>query len=62
MLQYAIAGSPSLSEDDEIRRDNSVRLEWRDYVAIGIATLETTLMPILVALVVLVLILILLRP
>lgn len=54
-------GSPSLSEKDEFQRDSSVHLEWRDYVAIGIATLETTLLPILVTMVVLVLVVILLR-
>ena len=61
MLQYATAGSSSLSEEDKFRRDNSVHLEWRDYVAIGIATLETTLVPILVTMAVLVLVVILLR-
>jgi len=60
-LQYAIAGLQSLSKEDEFRRDNSVHLEWRDYVAIGIATLEITLLPILVTMVVLVLVVILLR-
>jgi len=46
-------------EDDE--QNKNVHLEWRDYVAIIIASLETTLLPIFVSVVVLILIVILLR-
>jgi hypothetical protein len=48
-------GFQPLSKEDKVRPDNSVHLEWRDYVAIGIATLETILLPILVMMAVLVL-------
>ena len=46
-------------EDDE--QNKNVHLEWRDYVAIMIASLETTLLPIIVSVAVLILIVILLR-
>ncbi len=50
-----------MASDDKIRDENAVHLEWRDYVAITIATFETTLLPILVTVAVLILVVLLLR-
>ena len=55
------ARAPFLASDDKIRDENSVHLEWRDYVAITIASFETTLLPILVTVAVLILVALLLR-
>jgi hypothetical protein len=54
-----IGASIMSREDDE--QNKNVHLEWRDYVAIMIASLETTLLPIIVSVAVLILIVILLR-
>jgi hypothetical protein len=43
------------------RRAGDVHLEWRDYVAVTIATLETTLLPFLVFIVVVIALLYVLR-
>jgi hypothetical protein len=50
-----------LTGDDEIRNENDVHLQWRDYLAITIASFETTLLPILVTVLVLLLVVLLLR-
>lgn len=50
-----------MSGDDKIRDKDTVHLEWRDYVAITIATLETTLLPIMVTVAVLILLVLLIR-
>ena len=47
--------------DDKKLDENTVHLDWRDYVAIFIATLETTLLPIIVTTIVLLLIVLLIR-
>jgi len=44
-----------MSSEEERERRNTVRLEWRDYVALVVASLETTLLPILVMVAMLVL-------
>lgn len=41
---------------DEDEKTRQVQLEWRDYVALMIASLETTLLPIIISIVVLVLV------
>ncbi|MGA8856931.1 MAG: hypothetical protein WB643_07175 [Candidatus Bathyarchaeia archaeon] len=46
-------------EEDDTKE--SVHLDWRDYVAIIIASFETTLLPILVVIAVLILLALLLR-
>lgn len=45
----------NLSSEEERKRTSTNRLEWRDYVALVVASLETTLLPILVMIAVLVL-------
>jgi len=44
--------------DEQTRNDH---LEWRDYIAITIALLETTLLPLVISIVVLILIVLVLR-
>ena len=39
---------------EEKERDKTVKLSWRDYVAIVIASCETTLLPFIIVLLVLV--------
>ena len=46
---------------EESEEEKSSHLEWRDYVAIFIASLETTLLPLLVSMVVLILVVLALR-
>jgi hypothetical protein len=46
---------------EEDRRNRGMHLEWRDYVAIVIASLETTLLPIIIPIVVLILVVLALR-
>lgn len=46
---------------EKVENEKEVHLEWRDYAAIFMASLETTLLPILVSMVVLVLVVLLLR-
>jgi hypothetical protein len=41
-------------EDTLARRAGEVHLEWRDYIAVAIAALETTLLPFLIFIVVLI--------
>jgi hypothetical protein len=43
------------------KRNKNVHLEWRDYVAIMIASLETILLPIIISVAVLILIALALR-
>jgi hypothetical protein len=50
-----------LASDDKVRDENPIRLEWRDYVAIVIASFETTLLPIVVIVAVLIVLVFLLR-
>ncbi|MGD1055164.1 MAG: hypothetical protein ABR867_03675 [Nitrososphaerales archaeon] len=42
-----------MSDDEDLKKE--VHLEWRDYVALVIAMLETVLVPILVVILILVL-------
>ena len=44
----------------EVKKDDDVKLEWKDYIAIVIAAFQTTLLPLLAFLGVLALILLLL--
>jgi len=46
---------------EEDKRNRRVHLEWRDYMAIVIASLETTLLPIIIPIVVLILVVLALR-
>ncbi len=48
------------TEDEEEEDKKEFHLEWRDYVALVIAMLETVLVPVLVVLVILVLIVVVL--
>jgi hypothetical protein len=50
-----------LMSREEYDTKESVHLDWRDYVAIIIASFETTLLPILVVIAVLILLALLLR-
>ncbi len=50
-----------MSDEDEFQRKNNLHFEWRDYVAITIASLETTLLPIIITVAVLILVVLLLR-
>lgn len=50
-----------MGTDDKVRDENPTRLEWRDYIAIVIASFETTLLPIVVTVAVLLLLVFLLR-
>ena len=50
-----------MASDDKSRDEKAVHLEWRDYVAIIIASFETTLLPILVTVAVLILLVLLIR-
>ena len=45
----------------EGERDDDVRLDWRDYLAVVIAAMQTTLLPFLVLIVSLIVILLVLR-
>jgi len=45
----------TMSSEEERERTKTNRLEWRDYVALVVASLETTLLPILVMIAMLVL-------
>ena len=42
----------SMSEDDD--EEKPISLDWRDYVAIAIAALETVLLPLIVVLLVMI--------
>jgi hypothetical protein len=44
-----------MSSEEERERSQTMHLEWRDYVALVVASLETTLLPILVMVAMLVL-------
>ena len=44
-----------MSSEEERERTRANRLDWRDYVALVVASLETTLLPILVMIAMLVL-------
>jgi hypothetical protein len=44
-----------MSSEEERKRTRANRLEWRDYIALVVASLETTLLPILVMIAMLVL-------
>lgn len=44
-----------MSNEEERKRSQTMHLEWRDYVALVVASLETTLLPILVMVAMLVL-------
>ena len=51
----------TMSREKEQKRQETNHLEWRDYFAIAIASLETTLLPIIVSMIVLLLVVLLLR-
>jgi hypothetical protein len=60
MLANACCEQYIMSSEKEREQQKTSHLEWRDYVAIAIASLETTLLPIVVtALLLLVLVLVL---
>lgn len=48
-------------EEKGEREEETVRLEWRDYVAIVIAAFQTTLLPFLIVIIVLLLLWLVLR-
>ncbi len=48
-------------EDPLAERRGDVHLEWRDYIAVAVATLQTTLLPFIIFIVVLIALLYLLR-
>jgi hypothetical protein len=48
-------------EDPLAERGRDVHLEWRDYIAIVVATLQTTLLPFIIFIVVLIALLYVLR-
>jgi len=50
-----------MSEDDNERPREASHMEWRDYLAIVIAMLETTLFPIILVVVLLILMVLLVR-
>jgi hypothetical protein len=51
-----------MSGEKEKERQRSLHLEWRDYIAIAIASLETTLLPIVVTVLLLIFLVLVLRP
>jgi hypothetical protein len=55
-----VIGASIMSREDD-KQNKNVHLEWRDYVAIMIASLETTLLPIIISVAVLILIVLALR-
>ena len=50
-----------MSGEKEKEQQRSLHLEWRDYIAIAIASLETTLLPIVVTALLLILMVLVLR-
>ena len=50
-----------MARENEDQSKKDVHLEWKDYLAIVIAALETTLLPVLILILVLVLMLLVLR-
>jgi hypothetical protein len=50
-----------MSGEKEKAQQKSLHLEWRDYVAITIASLETTLLPIVVTALLLIFLVLVLR-
>jgi hypothetical protein len=50
-----------MAKDEEKRYAKGEHMEWRDYLAMAIAMLETTLLPIVIAAIVLVLFVFILR-
>ena len=56
-----ISRTEQMSEDDNERPREASHMEWRDYLAIVIAMLETTLFPIILVVVLLILMVLLVR-
>ncbi len=54
-------GDEKEKEEPSMERRREVHLEWRDYIAVTIATLQTTLLPFLIFIVVLIALLYLLK-
>lgn len=40
--------APETKETTETQEDEEVKLDWKDYIAIGIALLQTVLLPIVI--------------
>jgi hypothetical protein len=51
-----------MSSEKERERQKSLHLEWRDYVAIAIASLESTFLPIVITALILLFLVLVLRP
>jgi hypothetical protein len=50
-----------MSDDESDKSTKSSNFEWRDYIALIVAMFETTLLPIVIAVVLLVLLVLVLR-
>jgi hypothetical protein len=51
-----------MSSEKEEEQLRSLHLEWRDYLAMAIASLETTLLPVVVTVLLLIFLMLALRP